>query len=495
MGRASKLFSVPTPTTRNQESFPAYERSIEEQYLQTLLTNTLGNTFYATENELLQEANLLHDAILDVDAEFAAKAMIFARNEGFMRLQPILGLAKLSETFPALFATAFPQVIKIPSDLSDFLTILNGQGRGEGGRAVKRSVGTFLNTVSEYWALKYNGRGRGYSLGDMVATSHVKAKDERQNRLFRYVMGKETALEGLPQLAAFEALKRALTDEERIRWIAEGKLPHEIVTGAIKPTEKIWNAILEQMPTFALLRNLNTLDRAGVLDERQDYISERLTDSVALTKSKILPFRFLTAYHEIEKSWIKDILRQSVELTFDNLPHIEGRTAVFLDVSGSMNGQYLRIGSVFALALYKKTQGQSLFWTFDTQVYDPKPSRVDSILTQAERIVSQGGTDTGAPVRALIRENSIYDTIIMITDEQQNTGSAFYRELRNYRIARNPKTKAFIIDLAPYRGAMVPNLDRDTFYIYGWSDTVLSYIAQAQKGYDDLVQHVRGMSL
>ena len=495
MGRASKLFSVPTPTTRNQADFPAYERSIEEQYLQTLLTNTLGNTFYATENELLQEASQLHDAILDVDPDFAAKAMAFARSEGFMRLQPILGLAKLSESFPSFFARVFPHVIKIPSDLSDFLTILNGQGRGEGGRAVKREVANFLNNISEYWALKYNGRGRGYSLGDMVNTSHVKAKDERQNRLFRYAMGKETTLEGLPQLAAFEALKRAVTDKELIHWITEGKLPHEIVTGAIKPTKEVWNAILEQMPTFALLRNLNTLDRAGILDERQDYISERLTDRDALSKSKILPFRFLTAYNEMEKSWIKDVLRQSVELTFDNLPHIEGRTAVFLDISGSMNGQYLRIGSVFALALYKKTQGQSLFWTFDTLVYDPHPSRVDSILTQAERIVSQGGTDTGAPVRALIRENSIYDTIIMITDEQQTAGSAFYRELRNYRIARNPKTKAFIIDLAPYRGAMVPTLDRDTFYVYGWSDMVLSYIAQAQNGYGDIVKHVRELVL
>jgi 60 kDa SS-A/Ro ribonucleoprotein len=380
MGRTKNIFSVPMPTTRNREHFPAYERSIEEQYLQTLLTNTMGNTFYASGNDLLQEANQLHDDILDVDATFAAKAMIFARNEGFMRLQPIFGLAKLSAVNPTLFAKTFPHVIKIPSDLSDFLTILKGQGRGEGGRAVKREVGKFMNNVSEYWALKYNGRGRGYSLGDIVATSHAKAKDERQNRMFRYLMGKETILDGLSQLVAFEALKRAETDSDRIHWITAGKLPHEAVTGAIKPTKAVWSAILEQMPIFALLRNLNTMDRAGVLDEHQDYISARLTDREALSKSKILPFRFLAAYNEVGKSWLKDVLRQSVEMTFDNLPHLEGRTVVFLDISGSMNGQYLRIGSVFALALYKKTQGQSLFWLFNTQAYDAQPSRVDSVL-------------------------------------------------------------------------------------------------------------------
>lgn len=495
MGRAQSLYSVPVPTIRNRDNFPAYERPLEERYLQTLLTNTVGNTFYADQQTLMQESDQVHNDMLDVDPEFAAKALAFARNEGFMRLQPILGLAKLSAVKQTLFARAFPHVIKIPSDLSDFLTILNGQGRGEGGRAVKREVGGFLNGVSEYWALKYNGRGRGYSIGDMVATAHVKAANDRQNRLFRYAMGKETPLGGLPQLAAFEALKRAETDDERIRWINEGKLPHEIVTGAIKPTKAVWNAILEQMPIFALLRNLNTMDRAGVLDERQAYISARLTDGEALRKSKILPFRFLSAYNEVQKPWLKDALRQAVELTFDNLPNIDGRTAVFLDISGSMDGQYLRIGSVFALALYKKTGGDSLFWLFNTQVGDAQPSRVDSILSQAERIRSFGGTDTGAPVRALLGHPQPFDNIIIITDEQQNVGSPFYRELLTYRQARNQSARAYVIDLAPYQSGMVPPSDKLTHYLYGWSDAILSYIAQSQRGYGDMVQAVRGMEL
>jgi 60 kDa SS-A/Ro ribonucleoprotein len=96
--------------------------------------------------------------------------------------------------------------------------------------------------------------------------------------------------------------------------------------------------------------------------------------------------------------WIKDVLRHAVELTFNNLPEIPGKTAVFLDVSGSMNGEYLRIGSVFALALLKKTSGNGVFRLFNTEVFNPKASLHDSILTQAERIKSQGGTDTGAPM-------------------------------------------------------------------------------------------------
>ncbi|BFH11928.1 hypothetical protein J6TS7_37030 [Paenibacillus dendritiformis] len=69
----------------------------------------------------------------------------------------------------------------------------------------------------------------------------------------------------------------------------------------------------------------------------------------------------------------------------------EGGPAIFLDISGSMSGEYLRIGSVFALALYKQTQGSSLFWLFDTRVTDAKPSRKDCILSRQSAFVPAEG--------------------------------------------------------------------------------------------------------
>ncbi|WP_372634296.1 TROVE domain-containing protein [Cohnella sp.] len=497
MSFAKKLFSVIRPTISNREGYPAYVRSVEEQYVQTLVTNTFGNTFYADQQTLLAEADELHREMAQSRPQFMAKALVYARNEGYMRLQPLYGLAILSQYRPDLFAKAFLQVVRIPSDLSDFLTILKGMGRGEGGRAVKRQVNRFLAGVSEYWALKYNGRGRGYSLGDAIATAHPKPADLKQQALFRYLRGQEANVTLLPQVEAFEQLKRASTEEERLRWIEAGRLPHEVVTGAVKPTKAIWEALLGQMPTFALLRHLNALERAGVLEDRRnlDAVIARLTDPVALSKAKILPFRFAKAFRQVKHPELRDALRDAVELTFANLPDLEDRTAIFLDISGSMDGEYLQIGSVFALALYKKTQGNSLFWLFDTEAEDAYPSRRDSILSQAERIQTRGGTDTGAPVRKLLSERRKVDQIVIITDEQQNSGSLFYRELTNYRARVNPQVKAFIVDIAPYRSAMVPPQDPNTFYIYGWSDTVLSYIAQTTKGYSSLVKTIEKIEL
>lgn len=497
MSIAKKLFAAMKPTTTNRDGYPAYVRSAEEQYVQTLVTNTMGNTFYADQQELLKEAEALHREMAERNPQFMAKALVYARNEGYMRLQPLFGLAVLSAYRPDLFSKIFLQVVKIPSDLSDFLTIVSGMGRGQGGRAVKRQVNRFLANVSEYWAIKYNGRGRGYSLGDAIATAHPKPVDLKQQALFRYLRGQEANLSLIPQVEALEYLKRAKVEAEQLYWIEAGRLPHEVVTGAIKPTKLIWEVLMEQMPIFALLRHLNTLDRAGVLGDRYclDRVVERLTDQRALAKSRILPFRFATAFRQVKDEVIREALRSAVEYTFGSLPDLDGRTAIFLDISGSMNGEYLQIGSVFALALYKKTQGSSLFWLFDTTVEDAKPSRHDSILSQAERIRARGGTDTGAPVRKLLAEKQHVDQIIIITDEQQNSSSPFYEALAKYRAKVNPNAKAFVIDIAPYRSAMVPPEDANTFYIYGWSDTVLSYIAQASKGYGTMVERIEAIEL
>ncbi|GFZ96438.1 hypothetical protein GCM10008018_48510 [Paenibacillus marchantiophytorum] len=497
MSFAKKLFKSLKSNIFNMDNYPAYTRSVEEQYLQTLLTNTMQNTFYADQKVLLRDASELHHEMAASNPQFMAKALVFARNEGFMRLQPLFGLAVLSAYRPDLFAKVFMQVVRIPSDLSDFLTILKGLGRGEGGRAIKRQVNQFLAGVSEYWAMKYNGRGRSYSLGDAIATAHPKPMDLRQQALFRYLRGQEANLALLPQVEALEYLKKAETEEEQLAWIEKGKLSYETVTGAIKPSKAVWCALLYQMPTFAILRHLNTLVRSGVLEDKQhlDYINSRLTDQKALRKAKILPFRFATAFQQVEHPVLRDTLRESVDLTFDNLPEIGEMTAIFLDISGSMQGKYLEIGSVFALALYKKTQGNSLFWLFDTEVTDAKPSRRDSILGQAERIRAYGGTDTGAPIRKLIEQQTKVDQIIIITDEQQNSGSAFYEQLMIYRSQINRDAKAFIIDIAPYRHAMTPVHDELTHYIYGWSDTVLTYIAQAVRGYGALKERVDSLDL
>lgn len=502
MSRVNKMFEVPIPNTKNEEGFPAYSRSPEEQYLQMLLTNTLGSTFYATAGELLVGSNKIHEEMVAKDPEFAAKAIVYARKYGYMRTQPIFGLVKLSKVNLKLFKQAFSGVILTPADLQDFFVILKGEGRGHGGRGIKSAVAAWLNeNLSEYWAIKYNGRGRGYSLSDIVRLVHPRS--ESKNALYRYLVHGEVD-ENLKQIAKFEELKVTQIPKEQVRLIQDGKLPHEVVTGSAKMTPELWSALVPVMPTFALLRNLATLDRAGVLDDHRDFITARLNDPEALKKSKILPFRFLNAYYALEeKPWVQDVLRQSVELTFENLPKIPGRTAIFLDISGSMYGGNfwgrdddlgvapIKTASVVAFALFKKTGGKGPLWLFNNHVYDAKPSLYDSILTQAEKIHPSGGTSSDAPFRALTDRNEKVDNIIMITDEQQNLGSPVYRELKSYKKKVNPNVNTFVIDISSYQGVTIPETAKNVWYIYGWSDQVLQFISSSLQGYGSMVDAIR----
>jgi len=242
MSRVSQIITAILPNLRNREDFAAYTRTLEEQYVQTLLTNTIANTFYTDRTQLLTEAAEIHDQMLQKDPSFAAKALVYARNQGYMRLQPIYGLAKLSSIRPDLFASIYAKVIRIPSDLFDFMTILESMGRGQGGRAIKRETNRFLSQLTEYWAMKYNGRGRGFNLTDIISTGHPKPADIQQQALFRYLLNKATNLSLIPQIQAMENLKASTTDEERIRWITEGKLTYGVVTGVLKPSKAVWDA-------------------------------------------------------------------------------------------------------------------------------------------------------------------------------------------------------------------------------------------------------------
>jgi hypothetical protein len=60
MNRAQNLFANQKgydrsgeATSKTMDGFPAFERSLHEQYLQTLMTNTMGNTFYASQHDLM----------------------------------------------------------------------------------------------------------------------------------------------------------------------------------------------------------------------------------------------------------------------------------------------------------------------------------------------------------------------------------------------------------------------------------------------------------
>ncbi|MBN1122124.1 MAG: TROVE domain-containing protein [Anaerolineae bacterium] len=427
----------------NPEGFPSFTRSLEEAYIQVLLTNTLTGTFYATESQLLDESLKLHAEIALTDPAFMARAIVYARRQGLMRLQPVVGLAYLAKADLALFHRVFPEVILTPGDLTSFVEIVRGGVVPGGmGRSIKKAINGWINGLSEYHAIKYGTGGQGYSLRDVLRLTHPKPPTETQDAIFHWLADRETWLEAegkhalTPQIDAFERLKQAGGNGDQVearQLIEEGRLPYEVVTGVIGLDFETWRALMQQMPYFALLRHLNTLQRAGVLKhiDSAKYVAGRLNNADALRKARVLPFRLYMAYRMFDprnraERKVADALVEALEASFANMPELGGEVAIAPDVSGSMSGgiagqrgktRYIDIAGIFTAALLKASGG-AIILPFETDVVKIKLSAHDSAMTTADRLakIGGGGTAVSAPVSYLLDKRIRVDTFIGITD-------------------------------------------------------------------------------
>ncbi len=532
--RAAKL---PQPDHLNRAGAPSYTRSLKERVVQVLVTGTLGDTYYVSGKELAEEAlEVLAQARTECP-EFLARAVVYAREQGYMKTLPVIGLVVLSGGHgrtKAHFMAAFPRVIRTPDDLRAFVALcrsgaVNGR-KGLGGMAAD-AVRAHLGTLSEYHAVKYgSAASREVTLRDVIRMTHPRPSSPALGERFGWLvggaekLGSDPALN--PRIRAFEALKRAATEDETIALIREGGLPFEVVIPSVKAaTPRIWSELLRQAPYMNLLRSLVAFTRHGVFQDEENvrYAAERLTDPRAIERSMVLPFRYFDAWKrysatEGHDSRIADALRVALERSFVNLPLIGGRTVcIGTDVSGSMScgtisekssTRYIDIAGIFTGALLRRIEGRVIPLPFDDVVHpDWGLSGRDDILVTAEKISRYpgGGTAVGAPVEYLLQRKLAVETFIGITDNvdwaygqswfSRGCSASFIDLWRRYRAEVAPDAQAFLVTIAPYGDAVAPCGEPGVHFISGWSDRVPGYIAKSLAAGGSQVAEVEAMVL
>jgi len=475
---------IPAFDGTTMEGLPAFSRGTRDSYLQMLMTNTFGQAFYASEKEQIEEAKALHAAAVN-DAEWSLRAAIYAREKGYMRSQPILALAHLAKVTPrAEFEDAFGRIIQTPKDLAEFAAAIRRLRGGEGGRKVKRAAGAWLKArLSPYWAIKYGAdREKGlYSLRDLLCVYHPKFT--RVDPSVEYLFERGDPSTYPEQIGAFLALKKVTTDEEKARLIEIGRLPHEVASAFAGDSPKVWAAIMQQAPIFALLRHLATLERHGALEACKEKIQKTFTSSEYVQKSKILPFRFLDAMEKVKEGWLRDALRDAAELALANVRVPAEPCAVFIDISSSMNSRLLKAAAMFGVAMAMHGEKVGVY-VYNDRLGTLSISKRDSLLTQAEAIVNMcsGGTATHLTTRLMLESGAKFETMVLLSDEQQNIGTDFYSNLVKYRERVNPRLKCFIVNVSPgysKSGGLAPKDDPQTFWLYGWSDKIVDFVGLA----------------
>ena len=501
MSRATDLFSEPIAPheTVNEDGYPAFDSTAERRYLQLLMCNTLTAQFYASERGLVTESIRWHRRFAADDPEFMAQALVYTRQKGYMRLQPILGLAILSEIDDkSWFRAAFHEVIKIPSDLQDFFVVLESLGRGHGGRAIKDEVNGWLQELTPYWALKYNGRGRGFGLGDIIRLTHPVPSTPELGTLFRYLVRGDVPVEALPdQIRFYELAKQAGTPNDQAQAVVRGRLPHEVVTGSFKMDPTLWAVLVPTLPLGALVRHLRTLERHQVLDEHRGYVTERLMNPASLRGAKLHPVGLFKAWKQVESLWLRAALNSAIDESVALLPRLPGRTAVLLDTSGSMEG-VMPLAALFSLTLYSQSESADLIKFGSVAHHLPNVGGTieeAGMLGAVDLFRASGSTNIGAPVGLMADLPYPFDNVVVVTDEQQNVGPRFVDMMEKYRAKTETPVRAVVVDVQAARGAIAPPDDPLTSWVYGWSDVVPAHVHAFLTGGLDQVNEVRSIRL
>lgn len=539
----------------NRAGGAAYKSSGAQALLTYLTTGGVGNTYYAEKSVLENEARALFKKFASSDPMLLAKSAIYAREKGLMRSAPISALVYLSTGDSRAFHAAFPRIVKTPGDLADVWKLVRGASKVRGvGRSIRTATGRWLSTMSPYHAIKYGATSQEMSLADIIklARPHnltAGTLPAEQDALIHYLVKGELTAASPAQLRGYHEFKAASADIATLLQMVEThKLPWEVVApqlGGGDAAEKlgVWKAMSFQMPYMALLRNLNNLLKYGVLDDSatRQVVLGRLADATNVAYSKQFPFRFISAIRAVEasehsrqgvRSEVVDALKQALNHSVNNLPESirSKRVLVVLDVSGSMGNTigsrsysshskvepmtYVDVGAVFAASAYKGAGVGSRIITFDDSVHaENNLSRDMGVYNIATTINHRGGgTALSAPIRWALDSKEPYDVMVFITDSESWVNEMGGRDgygygwrtlgetasnamLRAYREKVNSEMKAFFIQLCPTQTQMTaPDLP-GTYYISGWSNSVLDYIGLQVEGGTNMLETVRAIEL
>lgn len=462
------------PPARNHHNTPAYTRSAHSEFLSLLLSTFLKPTFYQS---AANQATRLFELASQVGPDFAAKAAIFARRYFGMRSAThLVGAALASHRFITKRAF-YKALVERPDDITETLALYAQLNPRPGKRAtfpnaMKRGFADALSTFSAYQLAKYRGGSRALSLQDAVNLCHPKST---------------------PQLAALMTNTLEPADTWEVALTQAGSDP------AAKTAA--WTSLLEReaLGHMALLRNLRNISQHA--PSMLPLALSQLEAGVG--KTLLFPYRYLVAGDQFSPTDpsatpIHQSLARCLDQAVLKLEPLPGRTAIAVDVSGSMrwgapSDSPARKACLFGSAL-ALTNPNSILLTFATTAtaHQVIPGTPASVLTSLLLNQAGGSTNFRSIFRAL--GSTPVDRIIILSDGEANSApQAAQTYLNNYRAASGASPKLFFFDLTGQSTAQFP--DSSIYLMSGLSDKALDLIRYLDQDRSLLINLISSISL
>jgi len=472
--------------TVNYEGATSYKIDEKSELISRVLCSLVGEEkFYISGEDSNKELIDLLKRVADKDPEFCLKLAAYARNEFYLRSVPQLILVEMANHLKlkgtGLIREYAPYIIKRADEITECMAYqLEHFGKPIPTR-FKKAIADAFNRFNKYQLAKYN-RDAKVKMRDAMFLCHPKPKDKEQEEIFKKLADKTLESPG--------------TWEVFISTHGSTKETWEYVI------DKIWLKDGKIHNYFAILRNLRNLLDKNISEEYISKIAQAISNEEAVKKNMLLPFRYLSAYREVQftESFNSQIILKAIakamDISITNIPKLNGNTCIAVDNSGSMRDnissrsviEYRDIAATLGASLNKISN--SLVIIFSENAIPLILDSNDSVLSNVQTILSscEPSSTNAYKVPQLLLEKGIRtDRLILLSDMQcWNSDSQrvydFAPEFRKYRKTINPDCWLYSVDLAGYgKGIQVPQGEKNTVLLAGWSDRILDFIGNWEK--------------
>lgn len=459
--------SQPIPgSTQVQNSAGGFSWEVSKwtQLDRFLILGSEGGSYYATEQVLTAEnAKNVLDCINEDGPRVVRRVVevsdrgLAPKNDPALFVLALCSASKNSETRALAFAY-LSKVARIGTHLLHFASYME-QFRGW-GRGARDAVGRWFyersNEDLAYQAIKYQSRDL-WALADLLRLSHPKriSEDDPRRIILDWIVNGWSEVGPVPhpdpagrQIWAFERAKRAETEKEIVKLIEEYRLPREAVPTQFLTSKAVWWALLESIGMEAMIRNLGTMSKIGLLtpmSKASSVIRERLQDQNRIRSSRLHPIKLLSALiiyskghgEKSDATWtpdpaVIDALNQAFYLAFENVEKTGKRYCLALDISGSMASSYLsgmkhiscRQGAAAMSLVTANVEPNHFVMGFDT-AFRPVNISPRQRLDDAVRAMMKwdgGGTDCALPVLWAQECGIEIDNFVIYTDSETWAG-------------------------------------------------------------------------
>jgi len=384
-------------------------------------------------------ASRIRDLVPKVGPSDVQDLAIEARERMYLRHVPLFLVRELARIKGngSMVADTLKRVVQRPDELTEYLAMYwQGQPDAEKeplSAGSKRGLAAAFRKFKPETLAKYD-RDNVVKLRDVLRLTHAKPASAEQGATWKRV------------------IKRTLPTPDT--W-------EVALSGGANKRETFERLLSEQkLGGLAFLRNLRNMIEAQV---RPDLIRERFSGGF----DRVLPFRFVSALRHAP-GFAAELNDAMLRVTAE-LPRLDGRTVVLVDVSGSMDdalsakSEMKRMDVAAGLAvLVRELCVDCRVFTFSDKLVEAAAYRGLSLVDGILRSQPHGSTQLGSAVQALPCE---YDRLIVITDEQSHDR------------VHPPKGAGYMINVATNQHGVGYG---PWIHIDGWSERVLDFVREVE---------------